>query len=180
MRGDPMWKNLADWSQKKLKTVNVCMNVLYFALTFLAPIIVVVVEFCKLSASASTKVSMIFIIFAVCIVLICARLLKKQVEKIKILNIDGTYNNKARTFKHIMLSIYKLVLPVAILIVSVVFSTFLKEQIDFYVTLIIIIVSFYIAGGLVDSLILAFLDEELEIRDRVAEQNAISLRSGIK
>ena len=97
-----------------------------------------------------------------------------------ILNIDGSFNNSARTVKHILELIGKTIIPVAILVITIVFTTILKEAMSFYMEMIVICLSFFIAGILVDNLVISFLDDELNIREKVKEANAISRRTNIK
>lgn len=174
-----MFKNIDKWSERKLKNWNRITNILYFILTVLAPIVTVISRFGTLSQT-SHRVSILFIILMVSIIFVSLKLLREQIKKIKILNLDGSYKNNLRTFKHVMEFIYSAILPTTVLIVSVVFATVLKNAIDFYVNMIIICMSFYIAGVILDNLVIAFLNDENELREKVAEQNAIERRKSIR
>lgn len=175
------FKNIDSWSQKNLKLVNVLFNVLYFLLTFIAPITTVIWMFYQNgSIKEQYKFPIAAIIICAAVLIAAIRFLKNTVSKIKILNIDGSYNHGAQILKHILEFVCKALVPVILLIVSCLFATTFKQWIDFYNQLIIVCLSFFIAGMFVDAAFLSFLDDELEIRDKVAEQNAISKRISLR
>ena len=172
-----MFKNIGTWSQKKLKGIDWCFNILYFLLTFIAPLITVIVMFTRIGGiSEKVKISIPFIIVSLALLLAMLRFFKKAISRINILNIDGTYNNGARTTKHILELISKLILPLVVVIISVIFATGLQEWLNFYNLMIIICMSFFIGGLFIDYLILSFLDDEKSLRLKVAESNAINSR----
>ena len=171
-----MWPNMMNYSQKKLRLLNILFNILYFLLVFVAPLITVIVSFYDIGAVSTKKVSMISIFIAVCIIFASTKFLRKQIDKISIYKLDGTYNNGMRTFKHLAQMASHLIVPITVLAISVVFCTVFEEYLDFYVKMIITCVSFYLAGLLVDGFAIKFLDDELSIREKVKESNAVGLR----
>lgn len=176
-----MFKNISTWEQKKLNGINFVLNLLYFVLTFISPLAIVIVNFYKIGDLEETKKApMMFIIIAVAIIFAMMRFFKKAIAKISILNIDGSYNIGAQWFKHILETISKLIIPIVILVISVVFSTALHEYIDFYLNMVIWCLAFFIAGSVLDNLIIAFLDDEIALREKVKEQNAISRRASLR
>ena len=113
------------------------------------------------------------------IIIALAKMFSKTIEKIKILNIDGTYNKSAQNLKHILSFIAHGIIPITLLITTVLFTTIFKTWIDFYSLLIIWCLAFYIAGSLVEKIFLAELEEELDIRNDVAKDNAKARRASL-
>ena len=170
-------KNIDSMPQKKLKKLNLLFNILYFAFAFIAPIItIIVMTYITGDIKEGWKFPIVFLIIIISIILFAIRALKNKVKGIKILNIDGSYNDKMRTFKHIMLFISSALFPIVIILVTGAFSIFLKEAIEFYLRIIIITLSFNLIGIGIDKLVLSEIEEEIDIRDKLAVSNAIERR----
>ena len=176
-----MFKGIETWSQKKLKEINILFNVIYFLLTFIAPLVVVIIAFYSIGKinNEVKKTSILFIIISVCIVLAIARFFNKQISKMKILNLDGTYNRGMQITKHILELVGKIIAPTVVLVLSIIFATALKDFVDFYNKMIIASVSFLLSGLVIDRLFISFIDDEMEIREKVAEENAVKIRAGL-
>lgn len=169
--------DLENMPQKKLKKISKISNIIYGVLAFLAPIITVTACFYSNGdIDQRWRIPFMMIIICVAIVITALKFMKDRIEKIKILNIDGTYNKKAQTFKHVMLAICKAAIPLVLLIVTVLFTSALKDMIDFYAKIVIICLSFFIASILLENLWIKKIDEELEIREKIAEKNAVERR----
>ena len=173
-----MFKSIETWPQKKLKWIYRGTFTLYTLLSFIAPIIVVLVMASKVSET-KYKIPVLCIVIMVIILISLAKLFTKSVDKIKIFNIDGTYNRTAQNLKHILQFVSHSIIPISLLIATILFNTIFSEWIHFYSTLIIWCLSFYIAGDIIDKLFLSELDEELSIRDEVAKDNAKSRRTSL-
>jgi len=177
-----MFKNTSKWSSKKLRWMNILFTFIYFLFSFVAPLLTVIISFDKLSnGNISHKTPLIVIIICVGIILSLKKEAKRVVnKKISITKMDGSFNQHIRVLKHTIIFILDAIVPTALLVLSIMFSTILKAYIDFYVKLIVICMSFYLIGLVVNSFALAFLDDENEPRELLKKNNAAELRKGIK
>ena len=173
--------NIENWSQIKLKIANISANIISFLLMFIVPVVIVIINFNSIN-SGLKKTSFPFVLLVICgaIILAGGKFLSKKINAMGILNLDGTYNKGKQFTKHIIQLLTKAIVPVTILIISLVFTTVLKDKIDFYVSMIIEVVIFYIIGLVIDRGFIAFLDDEIKIREKVAEANAVSRRQNLK
>lgn len=175
------FKDISQWSQKKLKKYDFLFNALYFMITYLGPLITVMVMFWSINEliKTTTKITFMFIVIAAVIMFSATKFLQKKILKMRIFNIDGTYNRPKQNFKHIIEMISNLVFPIVFLFITVVFITGLKELLEFYMKMICISMIFFIVGHIIDGLFLAYIEDEVSIRDEVAKDNAKALRSSI-
>jgi len=172
-----MIKDIDKMPQKKLKKLHISMLAVHTLIAFIAPIITILcMTFTSGQVQEKWKLPILTVIIVVAIVAGAAKVFKKKVERIKILNIDGTYNQKMRSFKHTLLFISHAFLPIVGIIVTAIFATFLKDCIDFYSRMILIVLGFSVGGILIDKIILAEIEEELDIRDQLAQANAVERR----
>ena len=176
-----MFKDIDKWSQKKLKSSLLGWNLLYFAITFLAPIIICIVYGLNNDLLGNVwKISFSILIPLVVIIFALLHYFKKSVQKIKILNIDGSYNNKNKFLKHFLLSLSGLILPATFICLTLGVINFLRDGLIQYLFMIVYIVICVAVGNLIQNAIIVNFDEEMILRDKVAEQNAITMRTGLR
>lgn len=169
--------DIENMPQKKLKKLSAVSNIFYALLAFVAPVITVIACFYSNGEiDQRWRIPFMMIIICVVIIIFALKFMKDRIEKIKILNLDGTYNTKAQTTKHILLAVCKAAIPTVLLIVTILFTSALKDMIDFYAKIVIICLSFFIASILFENLWIKKIDEELEIRDKMADKNAVERR----
>lgn len=175
-----MFKNISTWSQKKLKWIHAGFMALYSGLSFVAPVItVLVMAYSTSEIQEKYKLPVICILVCVIIIIAAAKFFSKNVDGIKIMNLDGTYNRAAQLTKHILQLVSHGIIPIVLLIATLLFRSIFHAWIDFYSTMIIWSLSFFLAGFVVDKLFLSELNEEYEIRDDVAKSNAVEMRKGL-
>jgi len=164
-----MFKNIDQWSQSKLKsTSNIC-NILYFAITYFAPVLTVFIMFWSNSSVQQYRITFTMILILAVILAVSSKLITKRIDKISVLNIDGTYNKGLQLFKHVCQAISKAILPIAVLIVAIAAKTIFVDKIVFFCNLLIWVAVFYLIGALFDKMIISELDEEVELRLEVAK-----------
>lgn len=168
-----MFKNLANWTNRKLRYWRIIANLGVIVLGYIVPLIVVLAMCWSSKGDSSWKIPITAIVIFCAIVFGLTHFLKGTIAKISI------YDNKSQTLKHILEVISRLIVPITLIVISSIFATWLKEQIAFYNKMIIIVLSFYSSGILIDRLVLGFLDDEYYIREKAKENNAVQARQSI-
>lgn len=172
--------NVEKYTQKQLKFRHLLTMGFYALFAFVAPIVTV------LSWSLSTnmikeshKWPLIVILIIAIFAIAACHFLKKSIDKINILNLDGTYNEKSFKIKLILKFICSAIVPI-ILLVGCVFAKkwFVStvEEFKLYMNIIMVCTSFVIVSKIIDNIFIEQLEIELDIRAKTAEQNAISRR----
>lgn len=168
-----MFTDLATWTNKKLKRWRIFSNILVVSLSYVAPLITILIMCWATDRGGSYKIPITALIIGMFFIFGAVHFLKRSIKKISI------FDNKSQTLKHCLELATSAIIPLILLIVSALFATWLKEEIDFYVSMIITVLIFYIAGKCVDKLVLAFLDDETYLRNRARENNAVAARADI-
>lgn len=176
-----MYKNILGYSLKKLKVINFFLNVLYFTLSFIAPIITVIsVTWLSGDNSQGVKIGLTSIVVCVIIIFAACKVFMKHISKMMITNPDGSYNRRAQITKHVLLLLGSVILPLAILVACIAIGTFWSEKNAMWNNIIIISVSFYIVGDVVQKMFISEIEEELDFRIKASEDNAVELRKNLK
>lgn len=175
-----MFKNIGQWTQRELKLYSLFLNFLYFTFTFIAPFITALILCNGVDIEQQVKAPITVIIVGCTSILGIAAFAGKKVNGINVLNLDGSYNRKAQVTKHVLQFLCSSIVLIVLLIASVVFRTALHNAIDFYVTLICWILGFVLLGKFVDKIFLSEIEEERDIRKKVAEANAVNARLNLK
>lgn len=157
------FKNIETWTNKKLTTLSILFDILYFCLSLLAPIIVVVNKykiFTVTDTTEATKIKLtgIGMIFALCIIIITFSKLKAWINKMPEVKV---YQQR---LKFSMCLIYDLIIPIVVVwVLSLMRDNFLLA----YSTIRYIVI-FMACGGVVDNLFIKFLSAEKKIRNDAA------------
>ena len=168
-----MFKDLANWSNKKLRASYFLATLSVILLSYLAPMATILAMCWSGTGGGKWKLPITAITIFCFFVFSLTHFLKKNIERMSI------YDTKSQTAKHILEAVSKLIVPLTIIVLSALFATWLKEQIDFYNQMIMICVGFYCSGVLVDRLWLGFLQDEKSIREKAKEANAVDARRQI-
>lgn len=172
-----MFNKIQNLSQKKLKLYHILTIIVYGLLAFVGPVVGSII----LTANSGKieekwKAPILVVVIIVIILLSALFFLKKHIKKIKVKNIDGTYNTGMFWTKLIMSFICAAIVPLVLLFASFAIKNWLMAQINFYMDLLILNLSFVVVSKIVNEIFLQALETELEIRDEVANQNAVQLR----
>lgn len=170
------FKDIETWDESKLTKTLIIWNVIYAVLAFLAPLITVIVAFATNGNITKRKLPLILIFIGLAIIIAAVKFLSKKIDNISVINLSGDYKKKTQTFKHSLQFVSKSIVPIFIVIASILFLSPFKDMIDFYVKVILISCSFFIAAKIVDSFALAYLEDEVEIRKHRAMDNAAAKR----
>ena len=168
-----MFKDLANWSNKKLRASYFLATLSVILLSYLAPMATILAMCWSGTGGGKWKLPITAITIFSFFVFSLTHFLKKNIERMSI------YDTKSQTAKHVLETVSKLIVPLTIIVLSALFATWLKEQIDFYNQMIMICVGFYCSGVLVDRLWLGFLQDEKSIREKAKEVNAVDARRQI-
>ena len=168
-----MFKDLANWSNKKLRASYFLATLSVILLSYLAPMATILAMCWSGTGGGKWKLPITAITVFCFFVFSLTHFLKKNIERMSI------YDTKSQTAKHILEAVSKLIVPLTIIVLSALFATWLKEQIDFYNQMIMVCVGFYCSGVLVDRLWLGFLQDEKSIREKAKEANAVDARRQI-
>ena len=168
-----MFRNLANWSNKKLRASYFLATLSVILLSYLAPMATILAMCWSGTGGGKWKLPITAITIFCFFVFSLTHFLKKNIERMSI------YDIKSQTAKHILEAVSKLIVPLTIIVLSALFATWLKEQIDFYNQMIMVCVGFYCSGVLVDRLWLGFLQDEKSIREKAKEVNAVDARRQI-
>ena len=168
-----MFKDLANWSNKKLRASYFLATLSVILLSYLAPMATILAMCWSGTGGGKWKLPITAITIFCFFVFSLTHFLKKNIERMSI------YDIKSQTAKHILEAVSKLIVPLTIIVLSALFATWLKEQIDFYNQMIMVCVGFYCSGVLVDRLWLGFLQDEKSIREKAKEANAVDARRQI-
>ena len=168
-----MFKDLANWSNKKLRASYFLATLSVILLSYLAPMATILAMCWSGTGGGKWKLPITAITIFCFFVFSLTHFLKKNIERMSI------YDTKSQTAKHVLETVSKLIVPLTIIVLSALFATWLKEQIDFYNQMIMICVGFYCSGVLVDRLWLGFLQDEKSIREKAKEANAVDARRQI-
>ena len=171
-----MFSDLAAWTNRKLRWWLWVTNIAVVLLSYIAPLITILVM-CWSGKDGGEggewKIPITALVVFCAFVFALTHFLKGTIGKMSI------YDNKSQTAKHILECVSRLIVPVTIIAISSIFATWLKSEIDFYNMMIIICLSFYCGGALIERLVLGFLDDEKSIREKAKEANAVSARQDI-
>ena len=168
-----MFKDLANWSNKKLRASYFLATLSVILLSYLAPMATILAMCWSGTGGGKWKLPITAITIFSFFVFSLTHFLKKNIERMSI------YDTKSQTAKHVLETVSKLIVPLTIIVLSALFATWLKEEIDFYNQMIMICVGFYCSGVLVDRLWLGFLQDEKSIREKAKEVNAVDARRQI-
>lgn len=168
-----MFKDLANWSNKKLRASYFLATLSVILLSYLAPMATILAMCWSGTGGGKWKLPITAITIFCFFVFSLTHFLKKNIERMSI------YDTKSQTAKHVLEAVSKLIVPLTIIVLSALFATWLKEQIDFYNQMIMVCVGFYCSGVLVDRLWLGFLQDEKSIREKAKEANAVDARRQI-
>lgn len=151
-----MWfKNIENWSQKKLKLTWLAYNIIYLILMLVAPIIIVKTNY-KITKGGSTLtlVGLILILFiSVFIFRYGKRLLSKLPQATK----------KDQVFKFILLMVVALMMP----ILGLILIYLIRQNVEQACNTIRYCLYSIIAGIVLDHLTIKFLEAESDLRDAV-------------
>ena len=169
--------DVENWSQKKLKFTHVMLLALYGVLAFLGPIIgSIIMTSTTGQIEQKWRAPIIVVVIAIAALFGAIFFLKKSISKMKVLNLDGSYNNKMLVMKLALSFLCAAAVPIIILVGVIMIRGWLMEQINFYVDLVIMITCFIVASKVVNEIFLQHIEIELEIRDKVSEANAVQRR----
>lgn len=169
-----------NYKQRNLKILHVVMLGCYALLAFIAPIINTCVWTCNSNVIKASHRFPVIIIFIIAVFTIFAmHFLRKSVEKITLLNLDGSYNKKACTIKAVLKFITAAVMPIVLIIACVLVKEWLVstvEELKTYLDIVMVDLAFVVAAKLLDAFVVDPIEFELELRTKVAEQNALQRR----
>lgn len=167
-----MQERLAKWTNRKLRRVRILANVAVLLVGYAAPLCAVV-GMCWSREGGSWRIPVTAMAVCVAIVMAMSRWLSSAVGKM------GVSDPRSRLIKHSLEAACKCVLPVAIMAASAAFATWLKEEVDFYLKVVMVCLGCYIGGALIDRMAVGFLDDEYSLREKAREANAIDSRREI-
>lgn len=157
------FKNIETWSNKKLNVLGVLLDLLYFSLTLIAPVVTVATRYKIFTTpndenAGKLKLTGIGLILAICVLIVTFSKLKAWINKMPEIKM---YQQKLKFSVHL---IYDLILPVIVLwILSLMRDNFLLA----YSTIRIIIL-YIMCGGIIDNLFIKFISAEKKIRNDAA------------
>lgn len=152
-----MIERLKNLTKKKMLLVTVIAYTTYFLFTILAPIITICVKFDLFNAAKESRIKLsgwavVLIIVAVVVSLF---LIKRAVNKMSDIRPANAY------FKYTLQTVSNLILPIAVLLVAYLF----KKDMELAGSTLTLMAIFYMVGGLIDGLVISFIDRENKIRD---------------
>jgi len=169
-----------NYKQRNLKILHILMLGCYALLAFVAPIINTCVWTCNSKMIVSSHRFPVIIIFIIAVFSIFAmHFLKKSVDKITVLNLDGSYNKKAYNIKIALKFVTTAVMPIILIIACVLVKEWLvstMEELKTYLDIVMVDLAFVIASKFIDAAVIDPIEYELELRNKVAEENALSRR----
>lgn len=147
---------LKECSKKKLFFLTLGSYVAYFALTILGPVLTVCLKY-DLFNSATTKIKIngFALLILIIIAVVSIFILKRAIAKIRDVSKGATY------FKYILETITNLVFPVLMLFVIYL----MNKNFALASSTMIIVCIFYIAGEIINGLVINFIDRENRIRE---------------
>lgn len=167
-----MFKNIATWSNKKLKGISTLVNIVYIFLSLVAPIAVICFQydlFKTESVEAGKKLNGMFLVLIIAFAVVGLRAFIKTVNKLP----DLTY--KQQLLKYWLQLIFAIAIPALVVVVLLCFKS--NFELAYDTTCICLI--FYTSSIVVDKLFLSFIDRENKFRYDAQERLEIERRMGL-
>lgn len=168
-----MFKNLAKWTNRRLKSSIWVVSVSVALLSYLAPMATVLAMCWGSSGGGKWKLPITALAIFCFFLFALTHFFRKSIARMSI------YDSKSQTLKHVLEAVSALVVPMTIMVLSGLFATWLEEKLDFYNEMVLICLAFWCCGSLVDHLCLGFLLDERSIREKARESNAVESRREI-
>lgn len=169
--------DVENWTQKKLKLMHIVFLCVYGLLAFVGPIVgAIIMTSSTGQIEQKWKAPVIVVVIIIAVLLSAIFFLKKSVAKIKVLNLDGSYNQKMLVTKLVLSFLCAAAIPIGILCGVSAVRVWLIDKVNFYMDLTILVVSFSVASKFVNEIFLQHIEIELDIRDKVSEANAVQRR----
>lgn len=169
-----------NYKQRTLKILHVLLLGAYALLAFVAPLVTTIVWASTSNMIVNSHRFPVIIIIIIAVFSIFAmHFLKKSVDKITVLNLDGTYNTKALNIKMVLKFLCSAIVPIILIIGCVIVKEWLVstiEEMKAYLDIIMVDLAFVVAAKLLDACIIDQVEFELELRQKVAEKNAVDRR----
>jgi len=167
-------------TQKKLKLLHLLSLGGYAALSFIVPIVITIVWACNSSMiTNSHRFPLIIMIIIAVFSLFAIHFLKKSVDKIPVLDLNGEYNKKACRLKAILRFICNAIIPIILIIGAIVARDWLVKtvgEMKVYINIIITDLASVIIAKIIDAFVIDPIEFELELRAKVASNNAVQRR----
>lgn len=163
------FKNIENYSKGKLNTIYVISLLAYFSCILLAPTIVVASRYTVFAQSTGSKLTFIGICLLISIVIIATKWIRQKLEKFP------TNTHGQRCIRFTVELFFDLIIPVAVVILLVLMNVNFQKAFDTIRDCII----WFIAGILVNNLVLKYVEAEKSIRNEaqhdVEKQKRMSL-----
>lgn len=172
--------NTEAWSQKKLKVLHIIFLALRLVVEYVLPVILCITfAYQGDMVKETSRLPLVVSIIAIAVLGVGFTVLAKQVDRISVLNLDGSYKTGTRWLKHILQGLCKCIFPLGALIALASFNTWLDKCQEYANSAILSISICWIAGELINSILVKACEEELDIRDKLAESNAVERRKNL-
>ncbi len=149
-----MWfKNIENWSQKKLKLTWLVYNIIYLILMLVAPIIIVATKY-NLSKENSTKLTMVGFILIIFISVFVFRYGKRLLSKLP------QAKKSDQVFKFMLLLVVALMMP----ILGLILIHLIRQNVEQACNTISYCLYSIIAGITLDHLSIKFIETEFDLR----------------
>lgn len=151
-----MIERLKALSKGQMLAVTIITYAIYFLLTILAPVLTICIKFDLFSvAETKLKISGWAIILLLVAAVVGLTILNKSITKMTDTRPANAY------FKYTLQTISNLILPVATIFIVI----WIRADMAKASSTLILMCSYYIAGGIIDGAIISFIDRENRLRD---------------
>lgn len=162
-----MFKDIDQWKDRKLRAVWLVLELLYFVLMAIVPIVVICIKYHLFeNAYQDHKLNGFLLVLIIIVGVISLRALKKLVSKLP----DTTI--KQQWFKYVLQTILAILWPAAACFVLMCF----KDDFNLAFDTFSICLGFFTLGLIVDNLFISFLDKERFFRQQADEKIEINKR----
>lgn len=202
--------SISTMEQKKLQRLHMILLASYFIITFIAPVLFTVIwtnnqpiepEIVATGQPNAIKTILFPTVVIIAIITAGLKVLEKNIEKINVLKIDGTYNQPLLWIKNSLLFLSKALIPIALLIAAIILGDMLTEKIEtikvvseqyidqyiwflettvkYWVTFLCANLGFYTVGLGINKICVETVEVELDLRKKVSEKRAIEARVSV-
>ena len=166
--------------QKKLKTLHLVLLGLYFLIAFGAPVALTIGWCCSSNLiKESHRFPLIIIIIIAIFAILAMQFLKKSVDKIRVLNLDGSYSKKAVKVKIALKFVCSAIVPLVLILACFITKEWLTETVEEmhqYLDIIACNLAFVVGAKLLDAWLIDPIEFELDLRDKVSSEQAVQRR----